>query len=80
MASLKYDRFVELKLCCVCKGTIYGNCRKCFNHDCFVPDKNKELMNCFTEFNTITNKEKIELFKEDNNYVKKRRFRLFRRR
>ena len=78
MASLKYDRFVELKLCCVCKGTIYSNCRKCFNHDCFVPDKNKELMNCFTEFNTITNKEKIELFKEDNNYVKKRRFKLFR--
>lgn len=78
MASLMYDRYVELKLCCVCKGTIYSNCRKCFNHDCFVPDKNKELTNCFTEFNTITNDDKLELFKEDDDYVKKGRFRLFR--
>lgn len=78
MASLMYDRYVELKLCCVCKGTIYSNCRKCFNHDCFVPDKNKELINCFTEFNTITNNDKLELFKEDDDYVKKGRFRLFR--
>ena len=79
MASLKYDRFVELKLCCVCKGNIQGNCRKCINHDCFVPDKNKELQHCFTEFDIINDENKKELFKEDFNDVKRKRFKIFRR-